>query len=142
MTYELVGGDLPLRLPGTFKPWAIEVGHSKVLLRGLLGGDDGDRPKMFDVLFQDVSRLALSDRYTDLGVHIADPETTRAEERRVGGRWRGSHLFRLSEAAPYDYVVAGYLFWAEVNVYPGDRSPLLEESPQPGSIVGNRVYRS
>ncbi|MGW0468618.1 hypothetical protein ACWDX6_25695 [Streptomyces sp. NPDC003027] len=141
MTYELVGGDLPLRLPGTFKPWAIEVGHSKVLLRGLLGGEDGGRPRMFDVLFQDVSRISLSDRYTDLAVHTADPETMRAEERRVGGRWRGSHLFLLSETNPCDYVVAGYLFWAEVNVFPGERSPLLEESPQPGSIVGNRVFR-
>jgi hypothetical protein len=39
-------------------------------------------------------------------------------------------------------VVAGHVFWAEVAVFASDRSPVLEESPKPGSIVRNRVFRA
>jgi len=141
MTFELVRGELPLKLRGLFKPWAIDVGHGKVLLRGFLGGEDGEFPRTFDVLFQDVSRISLADQYRDLCVSVADPETTRAEEQRTGGKWRDSKLFLLSEGSTYDYVVAGYLFWAEVSVFAGERSPLMEESPAPESIKENKVFR-
>jgi hypothetical protein len=36
MIAEIERGVLPLRLRGRFKPWSIDVGHSKILLRGIL----------------------------------------------------------------------------------------------------------
>ncbi|MEI5523226.1 hypothetical protein WB401_00440 [Streptomyces brasiliscabiei] len=141
MTYRLVEGQLPLNLPGIFKPWTIEVGHSKILLRGFSGGEEGDAPRIFDVLFQDVSRISLADRYSGLLVSDAGPDALRAEERRVGRRWRESGLFRVCQDDPLDYVVAGHVFWAEVSVLATDPSPLMQESPAADAIRGGTVFR-
>ncbi|QDY76490.1 hypothetical protein [Streptomyces qinzhouensis] len=141
MTYQLTDGNLPLHLPGTFKPWAVQVGHSKILLRGFLGGGDGSTPRVFDVLFQDVSRISLADQYRGLDVTDAGTDSLRAEEQRVGRVWRESKLFRVSAENPHDYVVAGYLFWAEVSVFATETSPLMQESPKPGAIKDNQVFR-
>lgn len=141
VTYQLVEGNLPLTLQGTFKPWAIGVGHSKILLRGLSGGEEGDAPRVFDVLFQDVSRISLADRYAGLSLSDAGPEALRAEEWRAGRSWGESALFRVSEDHPYDYVVAGHVFWAEVFVPATDPSPLMQEFPIPGSIKDDQVFR-
>lgn len=141
MTYQLVEGDLPLRLSGIFKPWAIEVGHSKVLLRGFSGGEGGEKPRVFDVLFQDVSRISLADCYSGISVSDAGSGVLQAEERKVGRRWRESKLFRLSEDHPLDYIVAGYIFWAEVSIFATERSPLMQEAPKPGAIKGGKVFR-
>ncbi len=131
-------GRLPLVLPGQFKPWAIEVGHSKVLLRGFDGDPEGEeRPRVFDVLFQDVSRISLSVFYSGLRLTVADPEVTRSEERRVGADWGKMRMFLLDPARDSDYVVAGFVFWAEVLVGGGSPSPLLTEEPTEGSIRGS-----
>jgi hypothetical protein len=141
VTYQLVDGHLPLKLRGTFKPWAIEVGHSKILLRGFLGGEEDDVPRVFDVLFQDVSRISLADQYLGLSVSDAGPDVLRTEEQRAGRRWRESRLFRVSENYPLDYVVAGYVFWAEVFILATESSPLMQESPSPGAIKGGKVFQ-
>ncbi|MCC9706243.1 hypothetical protein E4N62_13750 [Streptomyces sp. MNU76] len=141
MTYRLVDGQLPLNLRGAFKPWAVAVGHSKFLLRGFSGGEEGDVPRIFDVLFQDVSRISLADQYSGLSVSDAGPDALRSEEQRIGRRWRESKLFRVSEDDPLDYVVAGYVFWAEVRILPTDPSPLMQESPAPDAIEGGTVFR-
>lgn len=141
MTYQVVDGRLPLNLPGIFRPWAIGVGHSKILLRGILGGAEGETPRVFDVLFQDVSRVSLADRYSGLSVSDAGSGVLRAEAQRAGRDWEDSRLFRVSEDHPYDYVVAGYVFWAEVFVPVTEPSPLMQEFPIPGSIKEDRVFR-
>ncbi|QFG20814.1 hypothetical protein [Actinomadura sp. WMMB 499] len=141
MTFDVVRGSLPLELRGIFRPWALEVGHSKVLLRGFLGAEDGGAPRVFDVLFQDVSRISLADQYSGLRVSAASAETMHAEERRTGSKWRDSTLYHVAKDIPCDYVVAGYLFWAEVRVGARERSPLLDEDPDPGSVVGGRLHR-
>jgi hypothetical protein len=140
--YHLVTTDrLPERLEGTFSPWAVAKGHSKILLRGFLGGDDGRPPRVFDVLFQDVSRIALADRYDGLSLSDAGPAALRAEELRTGRSWPQSRLFRVSARDPFDFVVAGYVFWAEVLVHANDPSPLMRESPPPGAVKDGRVFR-
>ncbi|MEU7019698.1 hypothetical protein ABZ990_03430 [Streptomyces sp. NPDC046203] len=144
MPYRIVVTDhLPARLEGTFSPWAVEYGHSKVLLRGFLARDDERPPRVFDVLFQDVSRISLSDYYRDgLGLADAGPDALRAEGRRIGRAWSpGDRLFRLSAGHPYDYVVAGYVFWAEVLVPATAPSPLMQESPPPGAVEGGAIFR-
>lgn len=131
MTYQLVDEQLPLRLAGIFRPWAIGVGHSKLLLRGLLGGEEDGSPRVFDVLFQDVSRISLADRYSGLLLSDGGPDALRMEEHRAGRKWRDSRLFRVSETHPHDHVVAGYVFWAEVLVPAAEPSPLMQEAPRP-----------
>ncbi|MEV7284227.1 hypothetical protein AB0O01_06610 [Streptomyces sp. NPDC093252] len=142
MAYQLVTGDLPLELEGDFRPWAIAVGHSQVLLRGFLGGDDGENPRVFDVLFQDVSRISLADRYSGLVISGAGPEALRSEERRVGGQWLEAKLFRISAQHPEDYVIAGYVFWAEVFISAVEPSPLMQESPNLEEIKDGIVFRA
>lgn len=141
MTYQLVDGHLPLSLRGIFKPWAIEVGHSKILIRGFLGGEEGGVPRVFDVVFQDVSRISLADQYLGLSVSDAGPDVLRTEEQRAGRRWRESKLFRVSEDNPLDYIVAGCIFWAEVFILATESSPLMQESPSPDAIKGGKVFR-
>ncbi|MGW6935387.1 hypothetical protein ACWGE0_35370 [Lentzea sp. NPDC054927] len=137
MTIEVKRGSLPLVLKGRFKPWSVDAGHSKILLRGLLADfESEDPPRIFDVLFQDVSRIAIADRYEGLRVSLAENDEMRLEERRVKGEWSGSKMFLLNGEHGCDYIVAGYLFWAEVAVHAGAPSPLMEEFPAPGSIVG------
>ena len=137
MAFPQVSGELPLRLPGRFHPWSIEFGHSKFLLRGFLGDPEGDEPlRVFDVLFQDVSRISVSDRYVDLRVSVASPVIKAAEEARVGAAWEDSRMFLLGAGQPSDYVIAGYLFWAEVAISGGDPSPLLLQHPAQDSVVG------
>ncbi|QXE34108.1 hypothetical protein KQY30_07195 [Streptomyces sp. GMY02] len=142
MTLELVRGSLPLVLPGKFKPWSIEPGHSKFLMRGFLGEEESEEPsRIFDVLFQDVSRISLADRYSDLWVSLASPERVKILEQRAGRKWPGSRVFLLTEEDECDYIVAGFLFWAEVTIHARNRSPLLEESPDPRSVKG-RIFRA
>lgn len=141
MTYKLVKGSFPLNMPGNFKPWAIGVGHSKVLVRGFFGGQDGGVPRTFDILFQDVSRISLADHYSGISMSDAGPNVLKIEEQRVGQRWRESMLLRVSESHPHDYVVAGYVFWAEVFVTAVEQSPLMQESPNPGAIKDGKVFR-
>ncbi|MER7206484.1 hypothetical protein [Streptosporangium sp. NPDC000239] len=134
---SIENGRLPLVLPGRFKPWAIEVGHGKVLLRGFDGDPEGEeRPRVFDVLFQDVSRISLPALHSGLRLTVADPEVTRSEERRVGENWGKARMFLLDPDRNSDYVVAGFVFWAEVLVGGGSPSPLLAEEPAEGSIRG------
>ncbi|MFE9426077.1 hypothetical protein ACFYNO_24305 [Kitasatospora sp. NPDC006697] len=141
MSIDIGPGALPLALGGTFQPWSIEAGHSKLLLRGFLGDPESeDPPRVFDVLFQDVSRISIGDYYDGLNITVATAEELAREEQRVGGNWRDSRLFRLSDRSICDYVVAGFLFWAEVGVRANDPSPLLLEAPAVGSIKG-RLYR-
>lgn len=137
MTINIERGSLPLVLSGRFKPWSIESGHSKVLLRGFLMDFEGeDPPRIFDVLFQDVSRISIADRYEGLSVVIAEEDEMRLEERRVGGDWRDSKMFLLKGEGGRDYIVAGFLFWAEVAVRMNEQSPLMTEAPASGSIIG------
>ncbi|MEU6019363.1 ATP-binding protein [Streptomyces sp. NPDC047515] len=116
VTYQLVEGNLPLTLQGTFKPWAIGVGHSKILLRGLSGGEEGDAPRVFDVLFQDVSRISLADRYAGLSLSDAGPEALRTEERRAGRSWGEVFGDETVVAAMIDHLVRH----AEVHSLKGD----------------------
>ncbi|MFD8970796.1 hypothetical protein ACFV0C_38490 [Streptomyces sp. NPDC059568] len=142
MTFDLARGSLPLALSGKFKPWGIEPGHSKILLRGFRGDEEGDEPlRIFDVLFQDVSRISLADQYSDLSVSVASAERVRLLEERVGRKWPGSRVFLLTEEGECNYVVAGFLFWAEVAVHARDRSPLLEDVPDPRSVKGE-IFRA
>ena len=137
MAFRQESGELPLNLPGRFHPWSIEFGHSKFLLRGFLGDPEGDEPlRVFDVLFQDVSRISVSDRYVDLQVSVASPAVKAAEEARVGASWEGSRMFLIGPGQTSDYVIAGSLFWAEVAVSGGHPSPLLSQHPVPASVVG------
>ncbi|WP_156093835.1 hypothetical protein [Lentzea aerocolonigenes] len=137
MTVEVVRGSLPSALKGRFKPWSIDAGHSKVLLRGFLADfESEDLPRIFDVLFQDVSRISIADRYEGLHLAVAEKSVMSLEESRVGADWSGSKMFILSRLGDCDYIVAGFLFWAEVAVRANSPSPLFEESPAPGSIVG------
>jgi hypothetical protein len=141
MTIEVERGELPLLLKGRFKPWSIGVGHSKVLLRGFLGDLEGEEPlRIFDVLFQDVSRISIADRYEDLHVTIAGKDEVSLEEHRVGAEWHGAKMFVLSGENDCDYIVAGVLYWAEVAVHWNDPSPLMQEAPAPGSIRG-KVFK-
>jgi hypothetical protein len=142
MTIEIAQGSLPLVLEGRFKPWSIDAGHSKILLRGFLGDYESEEPpRIFDVLFQDVFRIAIADRYEGLEVTVADADAMRSEELRVGGNWRGSKMHLLGGQGSSDYIVAGFLFWAEVAVRAIDPSPLMEELPALGSVKG-KVYRA
>lgn len=141
MTFPQKSGELPLVLPGRFHPWSIEFGHSKFLLRGFLGDPEGDEPlRVFDVLFQDVSRISVSDRYIDLRVSVASPTVRAAEEARVGAAWGGSRMFLVGGMGNSDYVVAGYLFWAEVAVGGGEPSPLLLQHSDRDSVIGALFY--
>jgi hypothetical protein len=141
MTIEIERGSLPLVLQGRFKPWSVDAGHSKILLRGFLADfESEDPPRVFDVLFQDVSRISIADRYTGLHVAIAEDAEMRLEERRVGGDWRDSKMFLLGSGSGCDYIVSGFLFWAEVAVRANAPSPLMEEFPTPGSIRG-KVFK-
>jgi hypothetical protein len=137
MNIEVVRGSLPLVVHGRFKPWSIDAGHSKVLLRGFLGdAESEDSPRIFDVLFQDVSRISIADCYEDLYVVTVEERERTSEERRVGGNWRSSKMFGLKPGSHSDYIVAGFLFWAEVAVRANDPSPLMEEHLTPESVVG------
>jgi hypothetical protein len=137
MNIEVERGALPLCLRGGYKPWSIDVGHGEILLRGILeDSEDNDVPRLFDVLFQDVSRISIADHYSDLRIAIAENDEMKAEERRVGGNWRTSRMFLLGDGRGCDYIIAGFLFWAEVAVRANAPSPLMEESPTKGSIVG------
>jgi len=131
-------GSLPLTLPGRFTPYAIQVGHGKFLLRGFQ--DDGDDnlaedQRIFDVLFQDVSRISVADWYTGLTLTVADPDLRRSEERRVGADWGSSRMFLVGPAGT-DYVVAGHLYWAQVLVHGGAPSPLLDENLTQDAVAG------
>lgn len=138
VTFSVERGQLPLALPGLFKPWSIEVGHSKILLRGFHGDPESEYPpRVFDVLFQDVSRISLADRYSDLCLTVAESGLMRSEEERVGGDWGGSRMFLMNPENPVDYVVASYIFWAEVLVRGSDPSPLMEEVVSADSIPGS-----
>ncbi|MGW7304649.1 hypothetical protein ACWGI1_03620 [Streptomyces sp. NPDC054835] len=141
MSIGIERGSVPLVLRGRFKPWSIDTGHSKVLLRGFLGEyESEDPPRIFDVLFQNVSRISVGVLYNDLHVTVAENGETRLEERRVGGKWHDAKMFLLNAESGCDYIVAGVLFWAEVTVSAIDPSPLMEDSPAPGSIRG-KVFR-
>jgi hypothetical protein len=82
---SLEEGTLPLILEGRFKPWVIDAGHSKLLIRGFLGEVESDEPpRMVGILFQDVSRFSLSDRYSELHPAVANSAEMQTEEARVG----------------------------------------------------------
>jgi hypothetical protein len=111
MTINIERGSLPLILEGKFKPWSIDAGHGKVLLRGFLADfESEDPPRVFDVLFQDVSRISIADRYSGLRITVAGEGEKRIEQRRVGGEWRDSKMFLLGDGTGYDYIVAGFIF--------------------------------
>ncbi|MEH1018005.1 hypothetical protein V6U90_33755 [Micromonospora sp. CPCC 206060] len=134
---KLLRGELPLVIEGSFKPWAISVGHSKLLVRGVIGDPEGDDPlRVFDILFQDVSRIALSDQYDGIDLRLAQAGVKDVEERRVGHKWPAASMWLLSRERLADYVVAGRVYWAEVAVPAGMPSPLLTENPEPGDFVG------
>lgn len=139
---EIVRGSLPLTMHGRFKPWSIDSGHSKVLLRGfLVNSDIGDPPRVFDVLFQDVSRISIGDLYLDLCVTIAEEDVKVVEESRLGVEWPGLKMFLLRDGVDLDYIVAGFIFWAEVTVRANVISPLMAESLIPGAVEGN-IFRA
>src|SRR5882757_9871096 len=123
---SLEEGTLPLVLAGRFKPWAIDAGHSKLPIRGFLGEVESDEPpRIIDVLLQDVSRFSLSDRYPELHLAVADSAEMQTEEARVGGDWGNSSLITVGGRSRCDYVVAGFVFWAEVAINGGAPSPLM-----------------
>lgn len=125
-----IHGELPVVVDGSVRPWAISVGHSKLLLRGLIGDPESeDPPRVVDILFQDVSRISLSDLYRGIELRLASDEELAAEADRLGCSWPGSKMFLVHPANPRDYVVAGVVYWAEVSVPPGFPSPLLAEDP-------------
>lgn len=125
---RIARGVLPLAVEGTFKPWAIEIGHSKLLLRGLIGDPEDTEPlRVFDVLFQDVSRICLADRYSDIDLRMATEGERDSEVQRIDANWRRSNMYLVKRGAATDYVVAGRVFWAEVAIHPGVSSPLLAE---------------
>ncbi|MFI1920124.1 hypothetical protein [Nocardia sp. NPDC020380] len=141
MTFEFERRSLPIVLRGRFRPWSIDVGHSKFLLRGFLRNRESeDLPRTFDVLFQDVSRIQVADHYDGLRVTIAEPDAMNAEARRVGGEWRDAHMFHLNSENDCDYIVAGFVFWAEVSVHASAPSPLIDETQASDSVIG-KVFR-
>ncbi|MGI5171742.1 hypothetical protein ACQEU3_46095 [Spirillospora sp. CA-253888] len=141
MKPPLSTGSLPLVLAGRFKPWAIEVGHSKLLIRGFKGDPEGEEaPEVTDVLFQDVSYFSLAALFSDLELRVADPEVKREEERRVGATWRHERMFLLGPAVDSGFVIAGYVFWARIMSGGGSPSPLLAEEIGPGDVQGD-IYR-
>ncbi|MER7888506.1 hypothetical protein ABTX15_01640 [Micromonospora sp. NPDC094482] len=134
---KVVPGSLPLSVSGRFKPWAISVGHSKLLMRGLTGDPEGDQPpRVFDLLFQDVSRICLSDAYPELHLRAAPEARLIAEAERLGVRWPEATMYLVDRTRDTDYVVAGRVYWAEVAVPPGAGSPLLSEDPDGLEIPG------
>lgn len=121
-----VRGTLPLHMEGRFRPWAIETGHSELLLRGLIGDpEDLEPPRVFDVLFKDVYRICLADRYDGIAIRVASNSEKASEERRVGACWQYSTMYLIKCGMATDYVVAGRVYWAEIGGYPGDSSPFL-----------------
>ncbi|OKI52194.1 hypothetical protein A6A27_33000 [Micromonospora sp. CB01531] len=133
--WKVISGSLPLSVTGRFKPWAISVGHRKLLLRGLGGDPEGDEPlRVFDLLFQDVSRICLSDAYSELHLRAAPEARRTAEAKRLGVRWPSATMYLVDRTRDTDYVVAGRVYWAEVTVPPGASSPLLSEDPDDQEI--------
>lgn len=129
-----------MELLGRFKPWSIDVGHSKFLLRGIHGDPESeDAPRVFDILFQDVYRISVPDVIVGVRIAEASFDLRESEEAETCGNWRRSRMFLLGGNSNRDYVVAGSLLWAEVSVHPGEVSPLLSESPRADSILGEVV---
>ncbi|MEU8179563.1 hypothetical protein AB0B85_30765 [Micromonospora sp. NPDC049044] len=130
---RIVHGDLPLRIDGVVKPWAMAVGHSTLHLRGIIGDqEEDDELRVLDVVFRDVSRICVPDVCRQFALRVASAEQQAAEEERVGVRWPYGKMFLLHHDRSTDYVVAGRVYWAEVGVPPAAPSPLLAE---PGDTV-------
>ncbi|MEU4473409.1 hypothetical protein [Micromonospora sp. NPDC023888] len=125
---RIVHGDLPLRIDGVVKPWSMDVGHSRLHLRGLIGDQEGDDElRVLDLVFHDVSRICVPDVCRRFALRLASAEQKAAEEERLGTRWPYGTMFLLDRDRTTDYVVAGRVYWAEVGVSPADPSPLLRE---------------
>ncbi|WP_033340971.1 hypothetical protein [Catenuloplanes japonicus] len=117
---------LPVTLPGHVRPWAIETGHSQLLLRAVVGDPEEYPRRVIDVLFKDVSRISLSDGYDGLLIRQAPDEVRRREEERLSRRWRSEQvMFLIARDNDTDYVVAGVVYWADAGVQPGAESPLM-----------------
>ncbi|MDG4804939.1 hypothetical protein [Micromonospora sp. WMMD980] len=138
---NITRGSLPFSMPGLVRPWAISVGHSKLLVRVLVGDPEGDEPlKVVDVLFQDVLRICLSDQSAALELKPAPEPVKAAEMERLGANWDESPMWLISPDKHTEYVVAGRVYWAEVAIHPGMSSSLLEETPDMRSFVGDRYF--
>lgn len=131
---------MPLTLQGVAKPWGIAIGHSKLLIRVAVGDPEKDeRLRVVDVVFQDVSRMSLSDKYRALHVRPASQDVRLAEMARLGVAWNDP-MWLVAEGNSFDYVVAGRIYWAEVAVSPGSPSPLLNEAPLADRVVGDCYF--
>ncbi|MGQ5261670.1 hypothetical protein ACTWLT_12995 [Micromonospora sp. ZYX-F-536] len=125
---QVVRGELPLRIEGSVKPWSIAVGHSRLHLRAIIGDQENDDDlQVVDLVFHDVSRICVSDAYRRFELRLASAEQKAAEEKRVGMRWPDAAMYLVDDGRTTDYVVAGRVYWAEVDVPPGAPSPLLRE---------------
>ncbi|MBW8482279.1 hypothetical protein [Actinomadura parmotrematis] len=141
MSIPVVRGTLPLVLAGEFKPWAIAVTHSKLLIRGFIGDPEvAEALEVIDILFQDVSHFSLSSSYSSLNLRLAGLEAMGHEEQRIGAAWNQERMFLLGSTVGAGYVVAGFLFWAHISGGGGAPSPLLAEEIGPTEIRGN-IYR-
>ncbi|GIH07952.1 hypothetical protein Rhe02_60190 [Rhizocola hellebori] len=142
MTSRLPGA-LPLIDDRHFNLIRWELGHHWMLLRG--GREFRDPPAdpgpSLELLFTNVQRICLSTGWDSLALRVSTDEERSQMEAHLGQRiWFENHLFFLKEGSPDHYVIAGGLYWAEIDhhshftLWDQNRDP---EGPKP---IGDVYY--
>jgi hypothetical protein len=103
---------------GRFQWWSYTVSHGQLLLRST---KSSLRPTQVDILFKDVSMVALSTSIEDVEVleELVEEEQSRENRKR----------FLVRGVGVDGYVVAGAVFHAEGDYSHWDSSPLVVKFP-------------
>jgi hypothetical protein len=116
---QTVPGRLPLVLNRKFHLGKYESGHAQLLLRsGRSGYHDGEHLKydsVADVLFKNVSVLAVAESYHPLEVALGGPAEFAGLHDLLNCELgdRKLYVLRSSFGGPVGYVVAGAVYWTD-----------------------------
>ncbi|MBB1158141.1 hypothetical protein [Amycolatopsis dendrobii] len=117
MMHVATPGRLPLTLNRKFHLSNYVSSHAQVLLRsGRSGYHDGEYLKydsMVDVLFKNVSALAVVDSYYPLVISEAEPSDFERFSALLNVELGNRKLYVLRGSDSMGYIVAGALYWAD-----------------------------
>jgi hypothetical protein len=130
----MLSGELPLRVDRIFHLATYIGSHSQILFRSGRGGyHDGQVLKydsVFDVLFKNVSAIAISENFYPLEISYSSPveigEFRRLMRLELGDR----NLYTLRGAAEVGYVLAGAMYWVDDSDGSTEEVSILVDPPE------------